>query len=107
MPATPHSAIRPDVRLENAPMQPVVCGTCGVAVLARKSSWDQTTVQWSSDALAKCAEHSAPLPGSERPNRNAFPGCSALRDSIREAAVRGSLAVQSDEPLKTNPEHQE
>ena len=71
---------------------------------ARKSSWDQSTVQWTAEALARCTERSRSPEASERPNRNAFAGCAALRASIREAAVRGTLDVQSDEPLKTNPE---
>jgi len=90
-------------------MQPVACGTCGAEVLARKSSWDQTTVQWDAASLAACAERRAAqaadtAPPSERPNRNAFPGCTALRTSLRAAAVAGTLDVQSDEPLMTNPE---
>ncbi|MBU2698594.1 hypothetical protein [Pimelobacter sp. 30-1] len=97
---------RPDVRLESAPMQPVGCGTCGAEVLARKSSWDQTTVQWNTAALARCPERRTTQGAavSDRPNRNAFPGCAALRASLRAAAVAGTLDVQSDEPLKTNPE---
>ncbi|GAA4820878.1 hypothetical protein ACFQ0K_19085 [Nocardioides caeni] len=98
------TAPRPDVRLDDAPMQSVSCAACGAAVLARKSSWDQVTVQWSAEAIATCDERRQSLPPSERPNRNAFAGCGALRAAIREAAVRGQLHVQSDEPLKTNPE---
>lgn len=94
-------AIRPDVRLDDAPMQPVSCGTCGAQVLARKSSWDQTSLQWSDDALASCVERraSAPRPG---PNGGTFAGCSSLRTTVREAAVRGELTVVSGEPLPTN-----
>lgn len=99
MTATP----RPDVRLETAPMQPVDCATCGATVAARKSSWDQTTLQWTAGALATCAERRTTTAGSQRPNRNAFAGCSALIASIRTAAVAGRLDVQSDEPLPTNP----
>lgn len=95
---------RPDLRLETAPMQPVSCLTCGAEVLARKSSWDQSTLQWAAAALERCIERRTTTARSERPNRNAFPGCSALRASVREAAVRGELDVQSDEPLRTNPE---
>ena len=98
------NAVRPDVRLEAAPMQPVACTGCGAEVLARKSSWDQSTLQWNATALSLCAERRTTTARSERPNRNAFAGCAALRASIREAAVRGELDVQSDEPLKTNPE---
>lgn len=95
---------RPDVRLESAPMQPVACGACGAGVLARKSSWDQSTVQWTAAALEQCEERRTPTGRSDRPNRNAFAGCSALRASVREAAVRGSLAVTDDEALRTHPE---
>lgn len=98
------TAPRPDVRLENAPMQPVACGTCGATVAARKSSWDQTTLQWTAAALAACAERRTTAVGSDRPNRNAFAGCSALTASVRAAAVAGNLDVQSDEPLPTNPQ---
>lgn len=93
---------RPDVRLDDAPMQPVDCGTCGAQVLARKSSWDQMSVQWSTTALDICHERRTTLPPSERPNRNAFAGCGALKEAIRAAAVRGTLDVQSDEPLPVN-----
>lgn len=102
--AAERPVVRPDVRLESAPLQPVACGACGAEVLARKSSWDQTTVQWTAEALNKCAERREPAEPSDRPNRNAFLGCGALRESLRAAAVAGRLDVQSDEPLKTNPE---
>jgi len=95
---------RPDVRLDDGPMQPVTCSTCSAEVLARKSSWDQTSVQWSDEALAACQERQHSLPHNERPNRNAFLGCGALKESIRAAAVRGALEIQDEDPLKTNPE---
>lgn len=95
---------RPDVRLEVAPMQPVACATCGAEVLARKSSWDQSTLQWTAAALEQCAERRTTTGRSDRPNRNAFAGCASLRGSVREAAVRGDLDVLSDEPPRTNPE---
>jgi hypothetical protein len=99
-------AVRPDVRLDDAQMQPVSCGTCGAQVLARKSSWDQTSIQWSDGALEGCVERraSAPRPG---PNGATFAGCAALRTAVREAAVRGELAVISGEPLPTNPDAHE
>lgn len=95
---------RSDVRLETAAMQPVACAACGAQVLARKSSWDQTTLQWNAEALAQCAERRTAEQASLRPNHNAFAGCSALRAAIRVAAVQGDLEVVSDEPLPTNPE---
>lgn len=95
-------AARPDVRLADAPMQPVTCHTCEGQVEARKSSWDQTTIQWTPETRAACVERraSSPRPGA---NGATFTGCSALRDSVREAAVMGELDVLSDEPLKSNP----
>ncbi len=99
-------AVRPDVRLETAPMTPVTCRACGARVEARKSSWDQTSIQWHDDALEQCLERRAsePRPG---PTGAVFPGCAALRDSVREAAVRGELEVVDDDPLKSNPDARE
>lgn len=100
-------SVRPDNRLADGPMTPVQCHTCAAQVEARKSSWDQTSIQWHDDALTQCAERrSADLgdrPGAG-PNAGTFGGCQALRDSIREAAVRGELPVQDEDPLKVNPE---
>lgn len=96
-------AVRPDVRLADAPMEPVSCNTCGAQVLARKSSWDQTSLQWSEEALEACLERRASSPRSG-PNGATFAGCMALRSSVREAAVRGDLTVISVEPLPTNPD---
>lgn len=100
-------AIRPDVRLADGPMQPVTCAACAAVVTVRKSSWDQTSIQWTGDALRRCRERQATTTGSDRPNRRAFPGCAALTAAVREAAVAGDLDVQSSEPLKTNPDRPE
>ncbi|HWU21375.1 MAG TPA: hypothetical protein VN088_07620 [Nocardioides sp.] len=95
-------AVRPDVRLEDGPMTSVACTTCGAEVQARKSSWDQTSVQWSAEALGTCVERraSSPRPG---PNGATFLGCAALDQSLREAAVGGGLPVQDTDGLKVNP----
>jgi len=76
-------------------MTPVACTTCGAGVEARKSSWDQTSIQWSAEARGACVERraSSPRPG---PNGDAFLGCAALNQSLREAAVRGDLPVQEE-----------
>jgi hypothetical protein len=99
-------AVRPDVRLEDGAMTPVACRTCGARVEARKSSWDQTSIQWSSAALAACTERRAttPRPG---PNGAAFLGCVTLNESLREAAVSGTLPVQDPDQLRVNPAEQE
>ncbi|CRZ15992.1 hypothetical protein BN2156_02856 [Mycolicibacterium neworleansense] len=44
--------VRLDPRLEELPMMPVSCRSCGAVVLARKSSWTQTSVQWNAVAAA-------------------------------------------------------
>ena len=84
--------VRQDVRLENGPMARLACRTCGASVEARKSSWDQTSIQWHADALAACLERRA-SPARPGANGAVFTGCSALRESLREAAVRGDLPV--------------
>lgn len=96
-------AVRPDVRLENGPMTRVECRACGTCVEARKSSWDQTSIQWSREALDACVERRAtsPRPG---PNGDTFLGCTALAESLRQAAVTGGLPVQDTDDLKVNPE---
>lgn len=81
-------SVRADNRLANAPMHPVPCGTCGAVVLARKSSWHQTTVQWSDEAMATCTSW---VPGC--PSRGELPVCEELRASIARAAVDGRLPV--------------
>ena len=50
------SSVRQDNRLDEMPMVPVMCRNCGAHVLARKSSWNQTSVQWNAEATARCAE---------------------------------------------------
>lgn len=95
-------AVRPDNRLADGPMTPVACRSCGAEVEARKSSWEQTSVQWHDDALERCLERRA-SPARPGPNGATFAGCQALRASIREAAVRGELPVQDGAALRTNP----
>ncbi|NLT29850.1 MAG: ferredoxin [Propionibacterium sp.] len=82
---------RPDVRLDDAPMEPVTCETCQQQVEVRKSTWDQTSIQWHRDAMEGCVERRASNLEDGR-----FPGCSALRDSVRKAAVLGQVHIVSD-----------
>jgi hypothetical protein len=90
---TDDSPIRPDNRLDDMPMIPLACQTCGAQVLARKSSWNQTSVQWTADATARCAERldakRISVPGS----RGVFLACSALSESIADAVRCGWLPV--------------
>ncbi len=83
---------RVDNRLDDMPMVPVACRTCGAQVLARKGSWNQTSVQWGADATARCAERREAdrLAGGDA---GLFLVCSALRDSIQAAVAAGELTI--------------
>ncbi len=75
-------------------MVPVDCRSCGARVLVRKSSWNQTSVQWNADATARCPERaeSQKMPGAPG-GRSVFLACSALGESILDAVRRGELSV--------------
>lgn len=94
-------SVRPDVRLDDGPMQPLTCGTCRARVEVRKSSWEQTSIQWHEDALAACRERRE-VAGA--PDGVTFTGCTRLGESIRQATRDGALHVQSADPLPTNDE---
>lgn len=86
------SSVREDNRLDEMPMVPVMCRECGARVLARKSSWNQTSLQWDADASARCIERreAERLAGH---HRGPFLACTALRDSIEGAVATGELAI--------------
>ncbi|MDN5892810.1 MAG: hypothetical protein L0H93_02190 [Nocardioides sp.] len=96
-------SVRPDNRLDDGPMHQVTCAACSALVQVRKSSFEQTSIQWSDDALDTCVERRAasPRPG---PNGETFSGCQSLRESIRGAVEHGDLPVQDDTPTPVNPE---
>lgn len=78
-------------------MEPLECTMCGACVEVRKSTWSQTSVQWHADAMEACVERRAAV------NPQAFPGCGALSQSIREAAVLGKVHIV-DEILSLHEE---
>ncbi|MFJ4273557.1 hypothetical protein ACIP29_23715 [Streptomyces coelicoflavus] len=84
-------------RADGVPMRPLACERCAAEVLVRKSSWQQTSVQWTARATAACAERDAAGgtsgPGGTGGTEGAFEGCRSLRDTIREAALRGRIEV--------------
>ncbi|CAM3483686.1 hypothetical protein MYCO108962_22425 [Mycobacterium colombiense] len=86
------ASVREDNRLEAAPMVPVTCRECRARVLARKSSWNQTSVQWDAASSARCVERreAERLAGH---HRGPFLACEALRDSIQVAVATGELAI--------------
>lgn len=85
--------VRPDNRLADSPMVPVGCRRCGARVLARKSSWEQTSVQWDAAGSAMCQQRRDAHLLSARGGNPVFLGCSALIDSILEAATRGAVPL--------------
>jgi hypothetical protein len=85
--------VRTDNRLDEMPMVPVACRNCGAEVLARKSTWSQTSVQWNADATARCAERAEARKLTEPGSRGVFLVCSALSESILDAVRHGDLAI--------------
>jgi hypothetical protein len=82
-----------DNRLADSPMLPLNCRHCGAAVLARKGSWNQTSVQWNAAASATCLQRRGPDNSATHSGRGVFLGCSALTDSIVGAVDHGDLPV--------------
>jgi hypothetical protein len=85
--------VRVDNRLDDAPMVPVACRRCGAEVLARKSSWQQTSVQWDVAALARCPQRRAAQLLAGHGGRSVFLSCSELRESVLDAARCGGVPV--------------
>jgi hypothetical protein len=90
---TLNSPVREDNRLDEMPMIPVACRTCGAQLLARKSSWNQTSVQWTAEATARCAERRDAEQISAPGSRGVFLACSALSESIIDAVRSGELSI--------------
>ncbi len=88
--------VRFDNRLADSPMLPLACRRCGAAVLARKGSWNQTSVQWNAAASATCLQRREPDNSAIYSGRGVFLGCSALTDSIVGAVDHGDLPVADE-----------
>jgi hypothetical protein len=84
--------IRTDDRLLDCPPVPVSCKHCGAMVLARKSSWQQTSVQWNAEATSRCLERRDTQAGAPQ-TRGPFLACSKLRDSIEDATRSGAIPI--------------
>jgi hypothetical protein len=85
--------VRPDNRLADSPMVPVTCRRCGACVLARKSSWNQTSVQWNAEAQKSCLERRDAQHLAAHSARGLFLACSALSETIVDAVRTGDLSV--------------
>ncbi|MDT5389479.1 MAG: hypothetical protein QOE04_3120 [Mycobacterium sp.] len=86
-------SIHDDNRLDDAPMAPVECRRCAATVLARKSSWHQTSIQWNATAYEACPERRAADMISAHGPRGVFLACAELKGSIAEAVRRGDVSV--------------
>lgn len=67
---------------------PVECATCHVVVQVAKFSLQHTSVQWTADAVLRCAEFA----GADR-DTALIPTCASLRDSIDDAVAGGRVEV--------------
>ncbi|MEU2037028.1 hypothetical protein [Nocardia niwae] len=67
-------------------MERVTCRTCETCVLVEKYSPQHTSVQWTADAVAACAEFA----GADSTRVRT---CVALRDSIDAAVACGRIDI--------------
>lgn len=74
----------------------VCCARCAAVVLAAKFSPQQTSVQWTADAVRTCAEFARRVAGGEQ--TALIDGCASLRASIDAAVRDGRLRVVSPVP---------
>jgi len=88
--------VKTDNRLDDMPMMPVACRHCGASVQVRKSSWTQTSVQWTAEALARCEERCAAAQLTPCGRSVLFLGCSKLTESIVDAVRAGTLLLVND-----------
>ena len=76
---------------DDRPLREVTCRRCATAVLVRKNTLTQTSIQWMSDAGATCSEL-AEQRAAGRPTA-LVSGCTALGESIDDAVREGRLEV--------------
>ena len=93
--------VRPDNRLRDAPMAPVRCIRCAAGVRVRKSSWNQTSVQWDAEAMAGCRERADVQRLAAYEGQGLFLACSALSESIARAVREGDVRIL-DETIPTS-----
>lgn len=72
-------------------MQSLACGECTARVLVRKSTWQQTSIQWTSEALNACQERAAL--GDTDNSAEPFRVCESLMETIRGAASEGTITI--------------
>lgn len=94
-------AVHADNRLLDSPLVPVRCRRCAAQVLVRKSSWQQTSIQWNADATATCPQRREAEQLTKH-SGGVFLACSDLRDTIDEAVASGALRIV-DETVDVTP----
>lgn len=94
-------AVRTDNRLQDLPPVPVRCSRCAAEVLVRKSSWQQTSIQWNAQAAARCPQRRQ-ADELDKHGGGVFLSCSDLRNSIDEAVDNGTLRIV-DETADASP----
>ena len=89
--------VRPGNRLADSPMVHVACRRCSANVLARKSTWEQTSVQWDALSTARCEQRADARALSALGGRGIFLGCSELTESILGAVSTGELTLVDEQ----------
>ena len=84
--AVPASTVADRDEQLNAEFRPLTCSECGTEVRVRKRSPQQTSVQWQSDAAARC-----PYLARQKPSASRIAECSALSRTIRAAVAAGLI----------------
>lgn len=84
--------IHADNRLADLPMTPVECQRCHATVQVRKSSWQQTSVQWDEAGARTCPERRPSLSAGGIREADFFT-CAGLRESIAQAALSGTISL--------------
>jgi len=74
---------------------PVTCQSCGVEVSVKKNSQKHTSVQWTAEAVAGCAEFASLDPATTALRL----GCGRLKASIDAAVRDGVVVVPADYPV--------
>jgi hypothetical protein len=86
---------RTDERLADLQMIPVECARCGAVVRVRKSSWEQTSIQWDATGVRTCVEQARPVPGNLRPED--FITCPGLYEAINRGALSGEIPLADED----------
>lgn len=74
-------------------LRPLACRGCGALVRVRKSSPQQTSIQWTARAVRECAEFTARVALGE--TTALVDGCTTLRETIETAVRDGRLEARA------------